>query len=314
MIFYSSIKCKPVIFKCFTGLDVHEFDELLSYFEKAWHECCAENLLKNKDRQRNPGAGNTPNLNTHEDRLFFILVYFKLYTLQTVLGYLFGMSQGRANEWIERLSYVLKRALDLTGDLPARDEGQAKSALSNSATCEFTIDGTERRRQRPMEPEKQKEYYSGKKKAHSVKNNVIVDNGQRRIIYLSPTVAGKVHDKSLADDSGVEFPSGSTLLQDTGFQGYEPPGAVVLQPKKKPRGKELTPADRFVNQVISKTRIIVEHVISGIKRSRIVKDVFRNTRDNYDDLVMEIACGLHNFRSRHRNAQEKLTPIFSAQF
>ena len=41
-------------------------------------------------------------------------------------------------------------------------------------------------------------------------------------------------------------------------------------------------------------RIVVEHVICGVKRCRIVKDVFRNTKDKFDDLVMEIACGLHN--------------------
>ena len=57
-----------------------------------------------------------------------------------------------------------------------------------------------------------------------------------------------------------------------------------------------------MNHLISKARITVEHVISGVKRCRIVKDVFRNTREAYDDLVMKIACGLHNYRTRHRSA------------
>ena len=72
--------------------------------------------------------------------------------------------------------------------------------------------------------------------------------------------------------------------------------------QRKPRGKELTLSDRWMNHLISKARITVEHVIAGVKRSRIVKDVFRNTRNGYDDLAMEIACGLHNNRTRHRNA------------
>jgi len=50
------------------------------------------------------------------------------------------------------------------------------------------------------------------------------------------------------------------------------------------------------NRLISRVRIVIEHIIGGMKRSRIVKDLFRNTQDLYDDLVMEIACGLHNFR------------------
>jgi hypothetical protein len=132
-------------------------------------------------------------------------------------------------------------------------------------------------------------------------------------VYLSPTVPGKTHDKALADASAIAFPPASVLLQDSGFQGYAPPGVFVLQPKKKPRGKTLTPADRWLNRLIAKTRIGVEHVIAGVKRCRIVKDVFRNTREGYEDRVMEAACGLHNFRVRLRNPDENSMPVFSAQ-
>ncbi len=38
------------------------------------------------------------------------------------------------------------------------------------------------------------------------------------------------------------------------------------------------------------------------QRCRIVKDIFRNTKEKYDDLVMEIACGLHNFRVHCRES------------
>ena len=57
---------------------------------------------------------------------------------------------------------------------------------------------------------------------------------------------------------------------------------------------------------MSRIRIKVEHAISGIKRSRIVKDVLRNTKDNFSDLVMVIACGLHNLRVDHRKIPLKL--------
>jgi len=50
----------------------------------------------------------------------------------------------------------------------------------------------------------------------------------------------------------------------------------------------------------------VEHVIAGIKRSRSVKDVLRNTKDGFSDLVMVIACGLHNLRVDHRKKPLKL--------
>src|SRR6266699_3702986 len=70
----------------------------------------------------------------------------------------------------------------------------------------------------------------------------------------------------------------------------------IFQPQKKPKGKELTPEQKEHNRLISSIRIVIEHIIAGIKRCRIVKDLFRNTKEKYDDLVMEIACALHNFR------------------
>ena len=66
-------------------------------------------------------------------------------------------------------------------------------------------------------------------------------------------------------------------------------------------------AEKEQNSLISKMRIIIEHVICGIKRCRIVKDVFRNTKDKFDDLVMEIACGLHNFRTAYRTGEIPVT-------
>ena len=92
------------------------------------------------------------------------------------------------------------------------------------------------------------------------------------------------------------------VYKDTGFQGYEPEDVKTFQPQKKPKGKELTPEQKEHNSLISSIRIVIEHIIAGIKRCRIVKDLFRNTKDKYDDLVMEIACALHNFRVDCRQA------------
>lgn len=73
------------------------------------------------------------------------------------------------------------------------------------------------------------------------------------------------------------------MVKDKGFQGYEPEGVITQQPKKKPKGKVLSTSDKFMNSVISSYRVVVEHVISGIKRCHIVKDVFRNTKEGFDD-------------------------------
>jgi hypothetical protein len=58
----------------------------------------------------------------------------------------------------------------------------------------------------------------------------------------------------------------------------------------------LSVEDRFLNHLISSARVVVENVIAGVKRCRIVKDVLRLTTEGISDLVMEIACSLHNLR------------------
>ena len=90
------------------------------------------------------------------------------------------------------------------------------------------------------------------------------------------------------------------MYQDTGFQGFTLAGVTILQPKKKPRGKELTPEEKEDNRLISKIRIRIEHAIGGVKRYRIVKDKIRNWKQGFRDKVMETCCGLHNFRLNFR--------------
>ena len=70
----------------------------------------------------------------------------------------------------------------------------------------------------------------------------------------------------------------------------------VEQPFKKPRKGELTFTQKIYNKILASTRIVVEHANSGIKRLRIVKDIIRIHDGHFRDLIMVIACALHNFR------------------
>ena len=118
----------------------------------------------------------------------------------------------------------------------------------------------------------------------------------RQVNYLSQTYEGKRHDKKIAEEASPTDPADIGVYKDTGFQGYEPEGVQTFQPQKKPKGQELTPEQQEHNRLISSIRIVIEHILAGIKRCRMVKDLFRNTKEQYDDLVMEIACALPNFR------------------
>ena len=134
-----------------------------------------------------------------------------------------------------------------------------------------------------------------------MKNNLLCSE-QKRILWLSGTFDGHVHDKKIADEQPLRFPAGITLWQDTGFLGHKPENVTVRMPTKKPKGKELTPEQKQENREISSFRIIVEHAIGGVKRCRIVKERFRCYKSGFDDLVMLIACGLHNLRISLKNS------------
>jgi hypothetical protein len=118
--------------------------------------------------------------------------------------------------------------------------------------------------------------------------------------FLSATYEGRTHDKCLADLAGYTLPPGSCLYQDTGFQGFFLAGVTTFQPKKKPRGGELTPPEKATNRRISSIRIRIEHAIGGVKRYRMVKDKIRLLKDGIRDFMMETCCGLHNFRLLYR--------------
>lgn len=120
------------------------------------------------------------------------------------------------------------------------------------------------------------------------------------ILFLSSTVAGKKHDKKLADECNYSLPEDSILTQDTGFQGFELDNVAILQPLKKPRNGELSSDEKALNGLVSRLRIRVEHAIGGVKRYRIVKDKLRNWKPGFRDAVIETCCGLHNFRLQFR--------------
>jgi hypothetical protein len=84
------------------------------------------------------------------------------------------------------------------------------------------------------------------------------------------------------------------------FQRYTGDGLTIFQPKKKPPGGELTPPEKARNRAISSVRIRIERAIGGVKRYRRVKDKIRLLKDGICGTVLEMCCGLHNFRLQYR--------------
>jgi hypothetical protein len=235
MLCYDHLKDRPWDFLAATGLTVAEFKRLLPAFEAAYEDLYPRHLTAaGTERQRQAGGGAKGELAGWEAKLLFILVYQKTHPLQTMQALHFGLSQPQANYWIHRLLPVVPRALQTLGMRPERDASQvATSPLAlEGDVLAMALDGTERRRQRPQDPAQQRDHYSGKKKAHTDKNLLLVNETTGKVIYLSPTVAGKMHDKKAADEAVIAYPVNATLDKDTGFQGYEPVGVHTRQPKK----------------------------------------------------------------------------------
>jgi hypothetical protein len=226
-------------FLALTGLTVTEFQQLLAVFDRRYERLYRpDRTLTGRPRQRFPGGGRRGALYEPEQKLLFLLVYLKAYPLQALLGELFGMSQPAVNHWIHRLLPILREALDELGALPERVPGRfARSQAAAGGETRLIIDGTERRRQRPKNPEKQAAHYSGKRKAHTDKNVVVAGARGKRVGFLSRTRPGKTHDKRVADEEGIAYPPGAVLYKDTGFQGYEPAVKETRQAKKKATGR-----------------------------------------------------------------------------
>ena len=234
MLTYEQVKRQPRRFLALTGLTLREFKSVLPAFIRAYEtRYPVDRTLAGKTRQRQPGGGRPAVLPTPEAQLLFILVYQKTYPLQVVQGELFGFSQAQANYWIHRLLPVLQAALDDLGFTPEREGAQvARRERRKPERRDWIIDGTERRRQRPKNAEKQAQHYSMRKKAHTDKNVVIATRSTQRVVFLSATQIGKTSDKKIADEAHLSYPRGTRLRQDLGLEGYRPKGVRTYMPKK----------------------------------------------------------------------------------
>src|SRR5262245_15018051 len=171
MLSYHDLKSNSRVLRAFTSLDPAEFEMLLIPFEKVWNDYINRYYIHKKSRKRRYGGGRKPHLVAIEDKLLFILFYFKVYPLQAVLARLFGMSQGRANEWIYKLTPILESALGEAQCLPERDPQNLAQVLALCVAVDFMIDGTERPEQRPTNPSSKRSSIVVKKKAYGEKQS-----------------------------------------------------------------------------------------------------------------------------------------------
>ena len=145
-------------------------------------------------RQRSVGGGLLARLRTLQDKLFDILFYFKCYPTFDLAGILFDIDRSQAHYWVHRLQTMLEAALGEKRRDALRQINSVQGFIERFPGVERVImDGTERPVQRPTHSEKPKLNYSGKKKRHTRKHLVAV-NQNKKVLVLSQAREGKLHE------------------------------------------------------------------------------------------------------------------------
>jgi hypothetical protein len=189
MISLAHAKRSDRLMKATTSLTVAEFDALARRLALVWTQVQAAQTAEGQPRQRRPGGGRKGALDTSGQKLFFILLYYKAYPTQDVMGLLFGITQGQVSAWVGRLTARVGQLLDL--HKPLRQARQLHELLEQEpALQEVILDGTERRLPRPQHAGRQRRYYSGRKKRHTVKNVIVTAQGQVRWCSRTGPAAG----------------------------------------------------------------------------------------------------------------------------
>ena len=207
MLSYEELCRHPAAFPSLTGMTQSEFDELLVRFRQAEADLRANSQTTRKDgrpRERAAGAGRRY---AHGacDRLLMALMWLRVYPTYEVLGFFFALHKRNAQLNVLAALEVLDALSDFPFDRPGADKKKARSPAEVMAAfpaVRVIIDAKEQRVNKPQGEERQKPYYSGKKKAHTVKTQVVV-NPRGQIEAISESVPGSTRDLTLLVGSGV---------------------------------------------------------------------------------------------------------------
>ncbi|MCB0850843.1 MAG: transposase family protein [Bacteroidetes bacterium] len=163
---YVDLLSKPHRFEALTSLRPDEFLHLAEFFDHQCRKYFRYHTLEGVKRKHpKTKVDKREQLASSEEKLFFLLVYLKQNPTQEYHGASFGISQAKVSIWIKRLSDLLDETLSKMGLTPTRDPAELQTLLASEDHGPLNLDATERRVQRAVDQEVQKQEYSGKKKS-----------------------------------------------------------------------------------------------------------------------------------------------------
>ncbi|WP_415771101.1 IS5 family transposase [Neisseria sp. CP9] len=248
-------------FKRLTGVTPVLFHEMLKVTTEA------------ESRKVKSGRPHTLSL---ADQLLLTLSYLRHYHTQLELAAIYGLSESNVCRTIRKTEDALIRCKRFS--LPKH---------KNLGDQTVIIDVTES----PIErPKKQRQYYSGKKKRHTVKIQVIYGRETEKIISIR-TGMGAQHDMRLAKRHLAELYPYKIVIADKGYQGLAKTG--LQTPKKKSKHHPLNKQDKEANRRLGKLRTVIEHINRKLKIFKILSLPYRNRRKRFG-LRVNLIAGLVN--------------------
>src|SRR3954452_10631396 len=238
------LRRSPNAFCRLTGITPVVFDQLLADLTPRYEHAEAKRKSR-PDRRRKPGAGRKHALSL-ADRLLMLLIYYRTYTTHAFLGFLVGVDDSAVRRNITPLQPLLAGIFRIPG---------RRVKLDPEDIRELFFDATERPTRRPGRG--QREFYSGKKKRHTIKAQVVVVRRTKppgpgakprrvRIAAVGESAPGRVHDKKVDDRARVVGPRDAKRTGDTAYLG-----TGLVTPTRKPRGGALKDRQNEENRRVS---------------------------------------------------------------
>ena len=295
---YLCLTAHPQVFRSMTGLSIAEFDEMVVDIEPTYAAQHAARLSR-PERQRAMGAGHPFGLSVR-NQILLAVIWLRIYPTNEVLGYLMGVSDSTVSRVLHRMVPLLEQAGRDTMRMPdpgRKHRRELPEIVRDTPELAVIIDTFEQRVQRPKSRTEADDYYSGKKKAHTLKSQVAVDETTGEIVDIAASVRGPTADLTVLKASGLgeRLPDGVGMLGDLAYVGIAQvhPQGLAAAPRRKPRDQPRPREDVAYNTAFSRRRIIVEHTIGRLRRYQAIMQPDRHHRRYHTERVCSIA-GLVN--------------------
>lgn len=311
MITYQKLLKKPQVAKSLVGMSLVELDKFYAEFEKTHEERLQSSTttrVGKKKRQRATGAGRKHKYDLR-DRLLMTLFWLKAYTTYELLGFFYDLNKTNIEDNLNLILDPLACMTNFNFERPKADRKKLSCVteiMDAFPDVRLIIDAKEQRVERPKNKkdkdgnvqDRQKPYYSGKKKAHTIKNQAAI-SPTGLVEHASESVPGSTHDLTLLRQTDLlsELADDEAAMMDKGYDGItaDHPNKKLYLPFKARRNHPLNQKQKDYNRFLAKYRIVVEHTMAQLNKFQILAQRFRHKLTKHS-VLFRIVCALVNRR------------------